>query len=388
MRTERKQSAPPKSAVRPPIKGDADGIKRAQEFLQSFGYLQGAFAPGVMDEATTKAVYAYQKIRHLTPSGFLDENTIEHLSRPRCGMPDVRDPRQFIRVAAWDKMDLTFAFDNETGDIPGADERQAVRDAFQTWAAVVPLTIREVSVREPHDIRISWRPALCGDDDMRGGIIAHADYPPPSSPEGLAPDLPLPLHFNDEEFTFVIGAVPDAYDVQTVALHEIGHLLGLYHSWTFPTVMEEMRGIANSVYRDLQPDDIAAIQGLYTRITRLGDSGNLAGSVSAIAAISHLTQQVLTAVRDGSNRLLLISWMVNDDGSLTRMGDSGNQAGELSQEGVVEVRTGSSTWLAEAGTSSPARRPPGNSSSSAGTSTLPEPLPAPGTARTRRATLV
>ena len=254
-------------------------------------------------------------------------------------MPDVPDPRRLARIASWDKMELTFAFGSETSDVAGTAEFQAVRDAFQTWAAVVPLTFREVSVREAHDIRIAWTPAVADDHNFKPGVLAHSQFPPRAFPEGLAPDLPLPLHFNDEQEMWAIGAVLGAFDVQSTALHEIGHLLGLLHSSVIPSVMFPTAN-PNSVFRDLQPDDIAAIQGLYTRIMRLGDSDDLAGAVSAIAAIRHGSQQVLTAVRDGSDRLLLISWLVNDDGSITRTGDSSGQAGELATEGFGVGATG------------------------------------------------
>lgn len=73
----------------------------------------------------------------------------------------------------------------------------------------------------------------------------------------------------------------------------------------------------------LSAGDIAAVRRLYY-FQRRGDSGSLAGAVSDIAAIRHrpplnTSQQVLTAVRDGSGRLALITWRVNDDGTVARL---------------------------------------------------------------------
>lgn len=79
----------------------------------------------------------------------------------------------------------------------------------------------------------------------------------------------------------------------------------------------------------LSAGDLAAVRRIYY-YQRQGDSRNLAGAVSEIATIRHRTQQVVTAVRTGSDNLRLISWQVNADGSVTRTGDSSNQAGEAS----------------------------------------------------------
>ncbi|MEM9217279.1 MAG: hypothetical protein AAGD25_23435 [Cyanobacteria bacterium P01_F01_bin.150] len=67
-------------------------------------------------------------------------------------------------------------------------------------------------------------------------------------------------------------------------------------------------------------------------IIRQGDSGNQAGVISEIATtysgFGNRNLRTITAVRTDDNRLKLISWQVNGDGSMTRTGDSGNQAGE------------------------------------------------------------
>jgi hypothetical protein len=54
-----------------------------------------------------------------------------------------------------------------------------------------------------------------------------------------------------------------------------------------------------------------------------------AGAVSAIRIARHLSQQVVTAVRDASGKLKLITWRVLADGALMRTGDSGSQVGEV-----------------------------------------------------------
>lgn len=73
---------------------------------------------------------------------------------------------------------------------------------------------------------------------------------------------PLPVHFDDQEHTWVDGAFANAIDIESVALHEIGHCLGMLHttvngSVMFPTINQ------NSTSRSLQPDDVAGVYGLY-----------------------------------------------------------------------------------------------------------------------------
>lgn len=71
-------------------------------------------------------------------------------------------------------------------------------------------------------------------------------------------------------------------------------------------------------------------------LQRKGDSANLAGFVSEIAAVKHSQQQVVTAVRTQANTLKLISWRVNNDGSVARTGDSANLAGIASEIDIAK----------------------------------------------------
>ncbi|MGD1856510.1 MAG: hypothetical protein ACFB2W_19905 [Leptolyngbyaceae cyanobacterium] len=67
-------------------------------------------------------------------------------------------------------------------------------------------------------------------------------------------------------------------------------------------------------------------------ILRKGDSGSQAGTVSEIATTyDYGKRRIVTAVRTAENRLKLISWRVNNSGSVTRTGDSGDQAGVTSR---------------------------------------------------------
>ena len=253
----------------------ANGFETVKGFLARFGYLKtpdaatqerartaaSRLAP-TLDEATSVALIRYQAMHSLPLTGVFDEATREMMSRARCGFPDVNPSNAlaFSITCAWTRDTLTYAFDTDTGDVAGADERQAVRRAFATWSAAAQIAFREVGLNDSPDIRIAWTAANCGDTNMTGGVLAHADYPPGCGFYGNA--LPRPLHFDDQENTWCIGAVAAQFDVETVALHEIGHILGLAHSDVagavmFPTIS------ANATNTVLAPDDLEGIRRLY-----------------------------------------------------------------------------------------------------------------------------
>ena len=244
--------------------------KSVKGFLDRFGYLgQGESvarkdrAPSKqLDESTSIALVKYQAMHGLPLSGEFDRATREMMARRRCGFPDINPSSglAFSTTCAWGQDALTYAFSADTADVTAADARAAVRRAFATWSAAVQIAFREVATTENPDIQISWTQANCGDTDMTGGVLAHADYPPGCGFYGNA--LPRPLHFDDQENTWCIGAVASQFDIETTALHEIGHLLGLSHSTVAGAIMFPTVG-ANSTNTVLTADDIEGIRRLY-----------------------------------------------------------------------------------------------------------------------------
>jgi hypothetical protein len=237
------------------------GIGRVQEFLTRFGYLTGEFDTNTVDDPTSRALERFQEFNGLPATGGFDEKTRSAMTEPRCAMPDMTDGVAFAARCAWGHRDLTFACDTGTDDAPPDQEFDAVRNALRTWSDSIPVTFTEVAQDRNPDIVIGWRAADDPDHSMVGGVLAHADFPPGC---GVVTNgsTPKPVHFDDTEHTWSIGAAPDCFDVETVALHELGHILGLGHSSVLGAVM--MPTVApNMTKRDLAQDDINGARTLY-----------------------------------------------------------------------------------------------------------------------------
>ena len=242
--------------------------ERVQEHLSTFGYLtEETWRPGVIDAATKRALRTFQRRNSLHQTGRLDKATLELTSRPRCGVPDVDLPgqrageRYSLSGCSYQgkRRILTYAFKNGTPDIPGDGDWSAVRRAFATWQAQIPIDFAEVGSANGADLTLGWYRGEHGDGnrfDGIGGILAHAFFPPPCGGEHAGE-----CHFDESE-SWNLTHTSSTFDLETVALHEIGHLLGLRHSSDPTSVMYPYYG---GIRRNLGPDDTSGVQRLYGR---------------------------------------------------------------------------------------------------------------------------
>lgn len=153
------------------------GFGNVKVFLRRFGYLEQDY-PAKGDELTDEmsaALRRYQTRHALPVTAVFDEETRAQMTTSRCGLPDLQPDGPTIRFAAacpWDRMELTYAFDAGTSDIPGEGEFEAVRAAFQTWQFDTPLSFAEIVPTDNPDIMVGWRPTMDPDLDMTGAAIA------------------------------------------------------------------------------------------------------------------------------------------------------------------------------------------------------------------------
>ena len=250
--------------------GDKDeDVARVQSYLRKFGYLTDSTSvDGTFDEATKTALEEFQRRMGISVSGTLDPPTVDALEKPRCGVPDRPPNGSYVLVENYalkgcdyqgKYRTLTFAFVNASPDIPGDGEREAIQRAFATWQQQIPLDFAEVGAVNNPTLPIGWFRGDHGDGaafDGIGNVIAHAFYPPSCGGAHAGK-----CHFDEDEAWALNHGGMDR-DLETVALHEIGHLLGLAHSSVpgsvmFPTYSGERRR--------LTADDINGIQALYGR---------------------------------------------------------------------------------------------------------------------------
>ena len=157
---------------------------------------------------------------------------------------------------------LTYNFMNHTSDISVAAQETACTDATAIWSQFAQITwTLAASSGLNQSVDIGWYTGSHGDSypfDGSGGTLAHAFYPAPNpNPETIAGDM----HFDDDD-TWEIGDPGTGFDQFTIALHELGHSLGLLHS-TDPAAVMRPSFSENTVLTTLHADDIAGIQSIY-----------------------------------------------------------------------------------------------------------------------------
>ncbi|XP_070289331.1 matrix metalloproteinase-21 [Myotis yumanensis] len=287
----------------------------AQRFLSKYGWAEGppgaGFAApvprgprrdgppeGPRGAALAEALRRFQKVNALPASGRLDAATLAAMNRPRCGVPDTRPPLQAVSTAprppppppgprpkarpkrflhtllrapagrqpedaaqaggaqAFAKRTLSWRLVGEgySRQLSADEQRHVFRLAFRMWSEVTPLTFRE-DLAGPGamvDIKLGFgRGRHLGCPRVFDGVgqeFAHA---------WRLGDI----HFDDDEH-FTPPTSDMGISLLKVAVHEIGHVLGLPHSYRAGSIMQP-NYLPRGPAFELEWSDRKAIQRLY-----------------------------------------------------------------------------------------------------------------------------
>ncbi|CAI9109243.1 OLC1v1009028C1 [Oldenlandia corymbosa var. corymbosa] len=155
------------------------------------------------------------------------------------------------------KLNYTFLPEHMIQNLSLADIRLSFQRAFGRWAAVILMTFVETNDANHADIKIGFYFGDHGDGVPFDGPLGQAAHSsPPES--GILHLDGSELWAVDENTLKLEGAV----DLESVAVHEIGHVLGLRHSTVKNAVMFPYTPIQKRKV-NLSKDDVDGIQQLY-----------------------------------------------------------------------------------------------------------------------------
>jgi peptidoglycan hydrolase-like protein with peptidoglycan-binding domain len=269
-----------------------DEVRAVHQYLTRFGYFPNqahaehyarwrpivAKLPaqlGTYDGSTVEAVRAFQTNFGLPVTGIVDARTRAAMRQPRCGVPDgiaPLDSTDKFGTLGSSLSSRTFNWKvvNGAPAVTQAQGTNAAATGFSQWAAETGLSFPELFGAGSPGIQITFasidgRATINADGSVSGGVLAHAVQPSDGS------DMTID---SAENWSVATPTPPDAVDLFSVVLHELGHSIGLAHSGIPSAVMYP--GISfGEMKRNLDTDDKAGASLLYDRY------GVLAGGKTA-----------------------------------------------------------------------------------------------------------
>jgi hypothetical protein len=152
---------------------------------------------------------------------------------------------------------LTYYIGNAPSSLSQTAVTAAIRAALNAWSKVAAVTFVQTSQpNRPDSIDFTFRSL-----DGRGGTLAQAYFPDDVNRSRIAGDVQFDSAERWEVGNNLGGA---AFDLVLIAVHEIGHSLGLDHSRVASSVMGATIS-PNQRFNGLGASDVTSVLSLYAR---------------------------------------------------------------------------------------------------------------------------
>ncbi|KAI3903950.1 hypothetical protein MKX01_007896 [Papaver californicum] len=259
----------------------APGLHNVKKYFKRFGYLNDENPSAVhayddeFDEDLEFEIITYQLNYGIDATGSLDAETVKQMMMPRCGRADVVDAPTLLvserrkkkqkqdEPAArtpekWSSAHLTYRFSSSNSNISDKVDNQtlkyAITQAFAKWEAVSNFKFTEETDADVETNMVIGFHKGNHDDgssfDGQMGVVAHAFAPNDGR-----------LYFNAED-KWSTSPGSDTVDLESVAAHEIGHLLGLEHIFEPNAIMYPVFQ-PGTTKRQVQVNDVKALRAIY-----------------------------------------------------------------------------------------------------------------------------
>lgn len=214
-------------------------------YLVKYGYIN-PLSNSIMEkeESIKQGIVNLQKEAGLEETGVMDKITTNLIQSPRCGVlfDSVRRQKRFTIIKGWNTLKnhknetmVTWYLDLSNFDqIKSNLSQNTIKTIFATamskWSNTSLLLMKEVLNKNEANITIKFLNGNHGDGynfDGPGKVLAHAFYPG----TGIGGDA----HFDLGETWSIWGN--EGISLLSVAIHEIGHSLGLGHSSLNDSIM-------------------------------------------------------------------------------------------------------------------------------------------------------